>query len=100
MEQYHRRRNRGGTGGTCPQEFAINKEVPFLYVGNAPFLKEKGVLKVSCHPKFEMLPTSLSNVQVEKEVLDSLLFRSSYILKKRLGSSVPVGKLEKAKNAR
>ena len=48
----------GGTGGTCPQDFAINKEVPFLFSENALFLKEKSALKVSC-PKFEMLPTSL-----------------------------------------
>ena len=27
----------GGTGGTCPQDFALNKEVPFLFLENAPF---------------------------------------------------------------
>ena len=35
----HRRRNRGeGAGGArIPQDFAINKEVPFLFLENASF---------------------------------------------------------------
>ena len=32
-------------------------------------------------------------MQVEKEVLDTLLFRYSYFLEKRLELSIPVGKL-------
>ena len=34
-----------GTGGTCPQDFAINKEVPFLFSGHALQLNKKVPLK-------------------------------------------------------
>ena len=49
----------GGTGGTCPQDFAINKEVPFLFLESAPFFLRKSALEVWCPSKFEMLPTAL-----------------------------------------
>ena len=52
-----------GTGGhwgpVLPQDFAINKEVPFFILENAPFSKER-VLSKRRAPKFEMLPTSLA----------------------------------------
>ena len=55
----HRRRNRGGTGGMRPQDFAINEEVPFLFSETVPFsLRKKCPRSVVPH-KFEMLPTSL-----------------------------------------
>ena len=34
----------GSTGGTCPQDFAMNKEVPFLALENTPFF-----LRKKCH---------------------------------------------------
>ena len=51
---YHRCRNQGSC---APQDFAINKEVIFPCVENAPFLQGKSALRHV--PKFEMLPTSL-----------------------------------------
>ena len=56
----HRCRNGGGggTGGTCPQGFAINKEVPFLFSESPFFLRKKCPQNVVL-PKFEMHPTSL-----------------------------------------
>ena len=42
-----------------PQDFAINKEVSFLCLENAPFLTGKNSLEVLCPFKFEMLPMSL-----------------------------------------
>ena len=36
----HRPRN-SGHWGTCPQDFAINKEVPFLFLESAPFFLRK-----------------------------------------------------------
>ena len=50
----------GGTGGTCPQDLAINKEVFFLFSENAPFSKGKSALGTSCPSKFEMHPTSMT----------------------------------------
>ena len=47
----------GGTGSTCPKDFAINKEGPF-YSENAPFFLKKSALEVFVPPMFEMLPTS------------------------------------------
>ena len=54
-----------GTGGTlgarAPQDFAVNKEVPFLFLENARvyFGKKCPQSVMSLPPKFEMLPTSL-----------------------------------------
>ena len=45
---------RGALGACGPQDFAINKEVPFSILENALL----SALKVSS-PKFEMLPMSL-----------------------------------------
>ena len=45
--RFHRRRNRGSAMGVCPQDFAVNKAVPFLFLENAPFFKEKRALEVS-----------------------------------------------------
>ena len=44
----------------CPQDFAINKEVPFSFIENAPFILRIPVPSKCCAPKFEMLPTSLT----------------------------------------
>ena len=59
---YHSRSNRGDTGGRAPKIFAINKEVPLLFQGNAS--KEKSALEVSSSPKFDMLPTGLGIMDV------------------------------------
>ena len=48
-----------GTGGTCPQDFAINIEVLFSFLENAPFYLRCNVPSKCRAPKFEMLPTSL-----------------------------------------
>ena len=56
----HRRRNRGTLGARTPQDFAINKEVPFSFSESGPFFLRKSALKVSCPSKLEMLPTSLA----------------------------------------
>ena len=42
IRENHRRRNGGALGARAPQDFAINKEVPFLFLEKKPlFLKEK-----------------------------------------------------------
>ena len=42
---------RGGALGACaPRDFAINKEVPFSFLENVPFLLRKSALEVSCPP--------------------------------------------------
>ena len=52
-----------GTGGhwghLAPQDFAMNKEVPFSFLENAPFFLRKTVPSKRRASKFEMLPTSL-----------------------------------------
>ena len=48
----------GGTGGTCPKDVAVNKEVPFLFLENAPFFLRKEYPRIVVPPKFEILPTS------------------------------------------
>ena len=46
----------GGTGGTCPQDFAIDKEVSFLFQEMPLFLIENVcALEMSFHPQYEML---------------------------------------------
>ena len=40
---FQRRRIRRGTGSTCPQDFSINKEVPFSCLEHAPFFLRKNV---------------------------------------------------------
>ena len=55
---FHRRRKRGEAWGTCPEDFAINKEVPFYFRKFPCYLKE-GVPSKRRAPKFDMLPTSL-----------------------------------------
>ena len=58
----HRRRYHWGTGEhvPLPQDFAINKEEPFLLLENAPFFLRKKVPSNCRAPsKFEMLPTQL-----------------------------------------
>ena len=47
-----------GSWSTCPQDFAIDKEVPFLFVENAPLFKETMPSKRHAL-KFEILPSSL-----------------------------------------
>ena len=49
----------GGNGGMCPLDFAINKEVPFLFCKNGPFFFRKKCPRSVVPPKFEMLPTFL-----------------------------------------
>ena len=51
-KELHRLGNpRGGTGGTCHQDFAINKEVPLLFLEHAPFfLRNKVPSKCSAPP--------------------------------------------------
>ena len=53
----------GSTGGTCPQDFAMNKEVPFLVLENTPFFLRKNSLRSVMPSKFEMLPTSLYSAE-------------------------------------
>ena len=51
-----------GTGehwGHVPQDFAVNKEVPFLFLENASFFLRNKVPSKCRAPKFEMLPTPL-----------------------------------------
>ena len=63
----------GGTGGgACPQDFAIDKEVSFLFLENAPFLLRKKCPRGVVSPKFEMLPTSLTQ--------SSSFFKEYYVL--------------------
>ena len=50
----------GGTGGMCPQDFAMNKEVPSLFLENAPVFLRKKCPRSVMPPKFELLPTSLT----------------------------------------
>ena len=45
------------------QGFAINKEVSFLFLEDAPFFLRKKVPSKCRAPKFEMHPTSLSRAQ-------------------------------------
>ena len=40
----------GGTRGTCPQGFAINKEVPLLFLEDAPIFLRKSALEALCPP--------------------------------------------------
>ena len=48
----------GGTGGMCPQDFAIKKGVPCSFSENVPFFLRKEVPSMCRAPKFEMLLTS------------------------------------------
>ena len=57
-----------------PKDFAINKEVPFLFLESAPFSQENSALEVSCPSKFEMLPTSLILSDFIKYLLIPLFF--------------------------
>ena len=67
-----RRRNRVALGVRAPQDLAINKEVPFSFLKNAPFSYGKSALEVPCHPKFEILPTSLlTNVSTFNDTFHS-----------------------------
>ena len=43
-------------GARAPQDFAINKEVPFSFLENAPFFLRKKCPRSVVAPKFEMLP--------------------------------------------
>ena len=49
----------GALGVRAPQDFAINKEVPFLFSENFPCFLRKNCPRSVVPPKFEMLPTSL-----------------------------------------
>ena len=52
-------RDQEGIRGTCPQDFAVNKEVPFSFLENASIFL-RGKVPSRCRaPKFEMLPTVL-----------------------------------------
>ena len=66
----------GGTGGTClPLDFAVNKELPFLFSENVPFFLRKSVLEASCPPKFETLPMPrFSSVQFSSYILITPLY--------------------------
>ena len=55
----HGRRNRGALGARAHKDFSVNKEVPFLFLENAPFYLGKKCPLSVVPPMFEMLPTSL-----------------------------------------
>ena len=61
---------RGGIRGMCPQDFASNKEIPFLFLENDPsFLWKKCPhrVRVPYLPKLEMLPNiPASNVMLSQ----------------------------------
>ena len=48
-----------GSGGICPQDFAINKEMPLIILENAPSLLRNKCPRSILPPKFEMILTSL-----------------------------------------
>ncbi len=77
--QLHRRRKMGDWGHVPLQDFAMNKEVPFLFKKCPLFLEEKSALEVSCPSKFEMLPTSLTNCICH--IWKFLMFRSFSFLR-------------------
>ena len=52
-----------GTRGRCPQDFGINKEVPFQVFIKMPLLFEEKVLWKRRASKFEMLPTTLNRIK-------------------------------------
>ena len=52
----------GGIRSICCQDTAINKEVPPLFLGNAPYLEETSTLEVWCPPKFDMLTKALDQI--------------------------------------
>ena len=59
-----RRRNRGGAlGPHAPQDFAINKEIPFSFSENAPFFLRNKVPS-KCHAlKCEMLSSYVPGLE-------------------------------------
>ena len=54
----HRHRSWRALRACVPQDFEINKEVPYSFLENAPFFLRKKCLQNVVPPKFEMLPTS------------------------------------------
>ena len=61
----------GGTGGTRPQDFAINKEVAFLVLKNAPFSQRKMPSKslASSSLRYVLRPWTLMNILLNLHVL-------------------------------
>ena len=58
-----------GTGDLHPKDFAMNEEVPFLLLENAPFFF-KATMPSKCRaPKFEVLPTALSGERLSRKGL-------------------------------